>query len=321
MPKCPKCDTVVEKGLLQCPGCGVKFRQKPPPPPEDEAEEIEDFADDEDEDVRPTRSKKASRSKKGGKSKSSSSTILIVIASLGVFSVCFCVPILIALLLPAVQQAREAARRTQVRNNLKQIGLAAHNCHDTYNKFPPRGVPVLQGIPMNDLEANMVPQSFFTDLLPYVDQAPLYQQLQRGQAWNDPVNKVPLAMVIPSYLNPSVPTPPVNGEGHAVAHFATNGRAISNTSTVGIRNITDGTSNTMMVGTLNDGFKAWGDPTNFRDPSVGFGGGPNAFGAPNRSVAHILMFDGSVRYVSVTLPPDICAKLADPQDGQVLGDF
>ncbi len=320
MPKCPKCDTVVEKTALACPSCGVKFRAKAPPPEDEVIDDLEDFEDEDAEDARPARSQKAG-GKKRSKSKSSSSTVFIIIACMGVFSMCFCVPILIALLLPAVQQAREAARRTQGSNHLKQVGLAAWNCHDNFNKFPPRGVPRIGQGAANDLEAGMVPQAFFTDLLPYMDQAPLYNQLQRGKPWSDPANQSVFLNVIPQYLHPTNTGSPVNGQGYAVAHIATNSKAISDVSTVAIMDITDGTSNTMMVGTLNDGFAAWGDPKNHRDPSAGFGGGPAAFGAPGHRVATILMFDGSVRSVNTNLAPDICQKLADPRDGQFLGEF
>ncbi|ADG69305.1 protein of unknown function DUF1559 [Planctopirus limnophila DSM 3776] len=90
------------------------------------------------------------------------------------------IAILIALLLPAVQQAREAARRTQCRNNLKQLGLALHNYHDTFGMFAPRqagpGIP-LGGQPESHLRSRI---SGMVSLLPYLDQTPLYQQIQTG---------------------------------------------------------------------------------------------------------------------------------------------
>lgn len=82
------------------------------------------------------------------------------------------IAILIALLLPAVQQAREAARRTQCRNNLKQIGLALHNYHDSFSVFPMGYSDVLAG----NTERNGSGWSWATFILPYMDQAPLYNQ-------------------------------------------------------------------------------------------------------------------------------------------------
>ncbi|WP_437200948.1 DUF1559 family PulG-like putative transporter [Planctomicrobium sp. SH664] len=85
------------------------------------------------------------------------------------------IAVLIALLLPAVQQAREAARRTQCRNHLKQIGLALHNYHDAHNTFTPLGVADTRGSFYN---------TWVALLLPYVDQSGLYNQSDFSvQAW------------------------------------------------------------------------------------------------------------------------------------------
>jgi prepilin-type N-terminal cleavage/methylation domain-containing protein len=92
------------------------------------------------------------------------------------------IAVLIALLLPAVQQAREAARRSQCKNNLKQIALALHNYHDSASVLPPGainpGVQTLGGLPYTATCATDCRNTPFTlMILPQLDQSPLYNQL------------------------------------------------------------------------------------------------------------------------------------------------
>lgn len=91
------------------------------------------------------------------------------------------IAILIALLLPAVQQAREAARRSQCKNNLKQIGLALHNYLDVHSVFPPATIAKGQ---CNTGTANpyILNATGWTMLLPYLDQGPMYDQYDTNQA-------------------------------------------------------------------------------------------------------------------------------------------
>ncbi|WP_397568337.1 DUF1559 domain-containing protein [Schlesneria sp. T3-172] len=88
------------------------------------------------------------------------------------------IAILISLLLPAVQQAREAARRTQCKSNLKQIGLALHNYHDVYNAFPPGNMDYSANWNNNVPFVDPGPQwGWPTFILPQLEQGPLFNQL------------------------------------------------------------------------------------------------------------------------------------------------
>ena len=111
------------------------------------------------------------------------------------------IAVLIALLLPAVQQAREAARRTQCKNNLKQIGLAIHNYESTHRRFPSSG----QGlIPTGYLGQYFDKQATFTHILPYIDQAVVSYQFDFNYYYNQtPQNQAIAKTVIPMYLCPS----------------------------------------------------------------------------------------------------------------------
>ncbi|MES2793627.1 MAG: DUF1559 domain-containing protein [Planctomycetota bacterium] len=93
------------------------------------------------------------------------------------------IAVLIALLLPAVQQAREAARRSQCKNNLKQVGLALHNYHDTYNRLPASCIN--PGGYNSDLFVPSGQVRNFTGylaILPYLDQSPLYNRINFSAA-------------------------------------------------------------------------------------------------------------------------------------------
>ncbi|MCA9015150.1 MAG: DUF1559 domain-containing protein [Planctomycetaceae bacterium] len=184
------------------------------------------------------------------------------------------IAILIALLLPAVQQAREAARRSTCKNNLKQIGLALHNYHETHRVFPPGFIDSQLDFSSSKTAAptaNSNGLGWGTMILPYMDQGPLYNQIGSttgsfGQHWS--VNASTLAKtILPAFNCPSDPMGGINTDkssfgksnylaSHGTAAATTNNGLFYGNSSTRIRDITDGTSNTIMVSertTKNDG--------------------------------------------------------------------
>jgi prepilin-type N-terminal cleavage/methylation domain-containing protein len=114
------------------------------------------------------------------------------------------IAVLIALLLPAVQQAREAARRSQCKNNLKQIGLALHNYHDSFRVLPPGWIGVTAGAP--NIEG-LNGWGWGARILPYVDQAPLYHQLNFNVSVSATENSTQRVIPLSVYRCPSASGP------------------------------------------------------------------------------------------------------------------
>jgi prepilin-type N-terminal cleavage/methylation domain-containing protein len=129
------------------------------------------------------------------------------------------IAILIALLVPAVQKVREAAARTQSTNNLKQIGLAIHNCHDTHKKlpttrsmFPRPGEGIANWGDVNDPQQRpSLMGTMHFHLLPYIEQGNVHKNTF-GNSWQLPPNGMSRT-VIPVYISPLDPT--LQGDGRA----------------------------------------------------------------------------------------------------------
>ena len=172
------------------------------------------------------------------------------------------IAVLIALLLPAVQQAREAARRSQCKNNLKQLGLAMHNYHDVYAVFPPAGVWRL------GVDTDVAHWSLQARLLPYLDQANMTNMINFNYGYKAPFpadlnvqNETVANTKVSIFLCPSEPNSQQKSSGRWPLTYGANmGRffvwnpqngqfgtgAFGPNSRTGTRDMTDGVSNTLM---------------------------------------------------------------------------
>ena len=265
------------------------------------------------------------------------------------------IAVLIALLLPAVQQAREAARRTQCRNNLKQLGLALHNYESSARVFP-FGVLGVNGT----ASATNQLHTWHSQILPYVDQQPLYAAYQSNRPFSDPANQAHVLKTVPGFLCPTHPEQaPVSGvwgqnhyAGNAGVQSGTNDGLVYPLSSVQIRDVTDGTSQTLAAGEIAYDLGGWA-----RGSTGGGGGGgqgyarsvmrwwlaspacarpglnppittcnnsverSNQFSSRHTGGIHGLMCDGRVVFLSENMDMNVQRAMATRGGGEVSGEL
>lgn len=243
------------------------------------------------------------------------------------------ISILTALLLPAVQQAREAARRTQSKNNLKQLALSLFNYHDVNNSFPQGVIPGSGEDPEESL-------SWIVSILPYLDEANLYDQIEQKSGWRSLANAESSRTELLPLLNPGYTTNKV--EGNAATHYVgiagvgEDGPTLPVTSPragvfaynrkTGFRDITDGSSNTIMLSEATEysvGPWAAGGPSTIRAlTQQPYFNGPDGLGSSFVGGFHVGLADGSVRFVSDDIDPSVLEALSTIRGGERVGtDF
>ncbi|MDP6444649.1 MAG: DUF1559 domain-containing protein [Pirellulaceae bacterium] len=178
----------------------------------------------------------------------SGTAIAIVLGGVLAFGVVI-VLILLALLLPAVQAARTAARRASSQNNLKQIALAMHNYHDSYNSLPPAYIPDEDGKPMT---------SWRTLVLPFLESQAIHANYDFGKPWDDPVNAAVRLSAIPTYISPNGMNTIPNETNYVVITGANT--LFDGEKAARFADVTDGTSNTLMLIEIQNSQIEWSEP-------------------------------------------------------------
>ena len=271
--------------------------------------------------------------------------LLVVIAIIG---------ILVGLLLPAVQAAREAARRCQCMNNIAQLALAVHN-HEFSAEHLPSGVINSEGPIRNEAMGQHV--SWIVQILPFIEQTALYEHFDREAGAYAPANLPARRAMIPSLLCPSYPhrftannsePAPTNYAGchhdsEAPIDEDNNGVLFLN-SRLRFSEIRDGSSQTILIGEMDPGLDSLGWASGTRaslrnassiksinwdqqqreteaaanaSGSLTVGG----FASAHTGGAEFAFADGSVRFLSRSIAPELLRKLGNRADGELLEDY
>lgn len=239
---------------------------------------------------------------------------LIVVAS-AVPVILVCGGILLALLLPAVQAARESARRMQCTNNLKQIGLALFNYEQANKCFPPAYLADKDGKPMH---------SWRVLILPYLEQNDLYEEYRFDEPWDSPHNKALAARMPSVYQCPNDAKP---GDTQSSYAMIVGPHAISDGPTARhISEVRDGLSNTILVAEAARAGINWMEPRDLNTEEMtyciwqsGDESGKsmkNDVSSSHSGVANVVFGDGSVRSLSAMIDPDKLEALMTIDGGE-----
>lgn len=213
-------------------------------------------------------------------------------------------PVLTALLLPAVQAARDAAQRMEGMNNLKMLGLAFWNYHDTHGHFPTRQIA---------LEDGGAGLSWRVQILPFLDQLELYEQFHLDEPW-DSEHNLELVERMPEYFRtPGLDLEP--GKTNLLT-LAGPGTAMEDGVEVKARDIVDGLSNTILVVEANpDRAVVWTKPEDlpFDPESPGIG-----LGEARLQGFNMLMTDGAVRFQASDASLDQLKGMATRAGGELV---
>ena len=225
---------------------------------------------------------------------------IVLAAMLGMALVCG--GILLALLLPAVQAGREAARRMQCSNNLKQIALAIHNYESKYKALPPAYTV--------DENGNRL-HSWRTLLLPFLKQDALYQRIDLSKPWDDPANEFLQDTDNPTFRCPSSNIAP-GMTLYQVIDDPTS--AFPGSKPQRFSRVTDGTSYTIFViESDSTGAVHWAEP---KDQTM------SSYLAANKGThvggGNVAMGDGSVRFIPNNIPTESRKGLVTCGEGELI---
>jgi hypothetical protein len=217
--------------------------------------------------------------------------------------------ILVALLLPAVSAAREAARRMECSNNIRQIALAMHNYHDTYSCFPAAYIEDENGKPMH---------SWRVALLPFLGETDLFESYNFNEPWNSPTN-----MALSSRMPECLRCPSSSFDAAPMTNYVV---VIGDKTMFGpnrfcrLRDIRDGTANTIMIVETSNPVH-WMEPGNdlrFETLSRQINSGPQSISSNHPQTANVATADGAAHALSNDLPPEMLESLLMINDGRVV---